>query len=428
MWDASLADRIRRDCLEQQGAMQSVLEELVAIESPSHEPKSQRAVQQALRAQLEAIDYRVRHVPGTRTGGVLLARPRLRPRPAGYQLLIGHCDTVWPRNTLAEMPLRTEDGVMKGPGVYDMKCGLVQLLFALRVLQTLELSPPLVPVALINSDEELGSGESVRTICRAARGARRAFVLEPSLGRDGRLKTARKGVGHFRVTVSGKAAHAGLDPAAGASAILELSHVIQQLFALNEPAVGTTVNVGVIDGGLRPNVIAPQSRAEVDVRVLTAEEGVRIEAAIAALRPRTPNTRLTVEGGIGRPPMESTPANHALWLQACDAGQLLGLDLDQATAGGGSDGNFTSQYTATLDGLGAVGDGAHASHEFVQLDQIPLRCALLALLLLAPVTKESMDTAVSSRRHRTTAHCSPRNSGEFVTDAVGQPVNPAADS
>ena len=281
------------------------------------------------------------------------------------------------------MPLRVEGSHMRGPGVYDMKCGLVQIVFALRALREVGAVPPLTPLVFINTDEEIGSRESTRPLRRLARRVRRAFVLEPSLGPQGQLKTARKGVGHFLVRIQGKAAHAGLDPQAGASAILELSHVIQQLFALNAPEVGTTVNVGVIDGGLRANVIAPESRAQVDVRVLTDEEGARVERAILALRPQTPNTSIVVEGGISRPPMLRTPANQALWLQARQLGEQLHLDLEEGTAGGGSDGNLTSQYTATLDGLGAVGDGAHAAHEFVDLDQVPRRCALLSLLLLA---------------------------------------------
>jgi glutamate carboxypeptidase len=282
------------------------------------------------------------------------------------------------------MPVEERDGALTGPGVYDMKAGLTQIVFALRALRQLKLSPDVTPLVFVNTDEEIGSEESSPKIIRLARVACRAFVMEPSLGLAGQLKTARKGVGQFTVHIKGKAAHAGLNPEMGASAILELSHVVQELFALNDPGRGTTVNVGVIDGGLRPNVVAPQSRAVVDVRVATNEEAQRIDAAINGLQPRTPNVTLQITGGIKRPPLERTPGNQQLWQLAQGLGQQLGMELEEGTAGGASDGNLTSLYIPTLDGLGAVGDGAHASHEFVYVDKLPERAALLALLLLAP--------------------------------------------
>ena len=273
---------------------------------------------------------------------------------------------------------------MRGPGVYDMKAGLVEIIFALKSLQALKLQPEVAPIIFINSDEEIGSRESTRYVRRLAQLVDRALVLEPSLGLTGKLKTARKGVGRFSIKVRGKAAHAGLDPSAGNSAILELSHVIQKLFALNKPEQGVLVNVGVIDGGTRANVIAPESSAVIDVRVNTQENGERIEKAIHAIKPENPSVSLSIEGQIGRQPMERTPANQQLWVIATDLASSLNFELEQGTAGGGSDGNTTSLYTATLDGLGAVGDGAHAAHEFIYTDQLPKRCALLASLLLVP--------------------------------------------
>ena len=258
------------------------------------------------------------------------------------------------------MPVEVSDGKLKGPGVYDMKSGLAQMLYALRALHVLGLEPSLSPVVFVNTDEEIGSGESHAHITRLAKEARRVFVLEPSLGPLGKLKTARKGVGQFTVVVKGKAAHAGLDPEAGVSAIAELASVIQELFALNDASQGTTVNVGMIEGGLRPNVVAPESKAAVDVRVLTKEEGQRVEAAIRNLQPTTPQTTIEVTGGMGRPPLQLNEANRKLWELARDLGKQIGLELENGTAGGGSDGNFTSQFTATLDGLGGVGDGAQA--------------------------------------------------------------------
>lgn len=367
-----------------QSALVDFLRELVEAESPSSVPETQRRVRSLLAAKLEALDFHTVPLAGRDSGGHLYARPRHRPTGAGVQLLIGHYDTVWPVGTLAERPFERDGNVLRGPGVFDMKGGLAQIVFALDALRALELEPALAPVIFVNSDEEIGSRDSGRHIRRLARIARRAFVLEPSLGPEGRLKTERKGVGRFTVTVHGRAAHAGLDPEGGASAILELSHVIQKLFALNDAQRGVTVNVGTVDGGMRPNVIAPLSRAVIDVRVPTEEDARRVEQAILSLEPETPQVRIRAEGGFGRPALEATPRNRALWEMARRHGAAMGLTLGEARAGGGSDGNTTSQYTATLDGLGPVGDGAHAEHEFLYLDRTLQRTALLASLLLAP--------------------------------------------
>lgn len=382
-WSSAVVD-IQTFLIEQQAAMTGLLAELVAIESPSDDAAAQQPILQRLKSEFEALSYRVRIIPGQCSGGHLFSRSAARAATPNSQLLLGHCDTVWPVGTLATMPLQTEDGMMRGPGVYDMKAGLVEMIFALKTLKALKLQPEVAPIIFINSDEEIGSRESTCHIRRLAQLVDRALVLEPSLGPTGKIKTARKGVGRFTIKVMGKAAHAGLDPGAGASAILELSHLIQKLFALNNPDLGISVNVGVIDGGTRANVVAPESSAVIDVRVETQADGQRIEKAIHALRPEDANVTLNIEGGIGRPPMERTPANCQLWMVATDLASSLNINLEQGSAGGGSDGNTTSLYTATLDGLGAVGDGAHAAHEFIYTDQLPLRCALLTVMLLAP--------------------------------------------
>lgn len=365
-------------------SMIAFLRKLVLAESPSSEPDSQRAVRELLAGALRELGYRTRALPGRESGGQLYARPagRLRGRP--MQLVIGHYDTVWPLGTLAEMPFEVQGDLVRGPGVFDMKGGLVQLVFALRALKASSRDPSVTPVVFLNSDEEIGSHDSTRYITRLARRADRALVLEPSLGAGGAIKTARKGVGRYTITVKGRAAHAGLDPERGASAILELSYVIQKLFAMNDPASGVSVNVGTIDGGLRPNVIAPASKAVVDVRVATQEDAQRIHAAILGLEPTTPGIRLDIDGRIGRPALEPTPRNQALWRLARELGEQIGLDLAEGRAGGGSDGNTTSLYTATLDGLGPVGDGAHAHHEHLNIERTIERTALLALLLLVP--------------------------------------------
>ena len=364
--------------------MTRFLERLALAESPSSYPERQEEVLTILSEALAELGYRVHRVPGRRSGGHLYARLHKRGFGGPVQLLLGHCDTVWPPGTCDEMPVEVGDGVVRGPGVYDMKGGLAQMVFALRALRALGLEPSVAPVIFVNSDEELGSRESTHHIRRLARVAERAFVLEPSLGLAGKLKTARKGAGRFSVAVRGEAAHAGLDPGRGTSAILELSYLIQALFALNDPIRGITVNVGTIDGGSSPNVVAPESRALVDVRVTTAEDAHRIEEDILSLEPVTPGAKVLVEGGVGRPPMERTPRNRRLWERARRLGKELGLVLEEGVAGGASDGNTTSLFTATLDGLGAVGDGAHARHEFVYTDRMVERCALLALLVMEP--------------------------------------------
>jgi glutamate carboxypeptidase len=382
---------------EHSRSMVDLLRRLSLVESPSAEPASQGPVLDILSEALADLGYLVRRIRGRESGGHLYARPqkqrgRERERSGPVQLLLGHCDTVWPLGTLEEMPVEVGDGLVRGPGVYDMKGGLTQMVSALRALRALGLEPSVTPVVFINSDEEMGSRESKRHIRRLARVVNRAFVLEPSLGEEGKLKTARKGAGSFSITIQGKAAHAGLDPGGGASAILELSYVIQALHALNDLQRGTSVNVGVVEGGLRSNVVAPQSKALVDVRVLNWEEAHRIKEAILSLSPVTPGVRLHIEGGIGRPPMERTPRNRRLWETARELGTTIGVELEEGVAGGASDGNATSLFTATLDGLGAVGGGAHARHEFVFIDRMVERSALLALLLMEPSLRERSDT------------------------------------
>jgi|TARA_B100001750_G_scaffold173797_1_gene142005 glutamate carboxypeptidase len=373
------------------------LEKLVVHESPSIVPESQEPIFELIGEALDEIGYEIRRIPGNESGGQLLAAPSGRDfggvdltdstpdsvSLSPVQLLIGHCDTVWPIGTLKKMPVRIDDSVMRGPGVFDMKAGLAQTIFALQTLHRLDLEPALLPLVFINSDEEIGSNESSANIVRLAQFASRVFVMEPALGLSGKLKTGRKGVSQFVVNVTGKAAHAGLDPEAGASAILELSHQIQRLFDLNDPLKGVSVNVGIIDGGLRPNVIAPESEAIVDVRVPDSIEAERITAAIHGLEPATKGVSLKIEKSLERAPLERTPRNQALWQLALEAARDLDLEIEQGVAGGGSDGNLTSPFVATLDGLGAVGDGAHANHECINVGKSVERCALLAMLIMA---------------------------------------------
>jgi glutamate carboxypeptidase len=378
--------RLLRAWLEEhEPEMTRLLDRLVRAESPSTDPAAQRAPSAILSGQLAQLDYAVRRVRGFDTGDHLYGRPRSRKRGAPFQLLVGHMDTVWPLGTLEQMPVRREGDALFGPGTYDMKAGLVQLVFALRALRELGLTPTVTPVVFLNSDEEIGSISSEHLLGRLGAGAERVFVLEAGEGSRGRLKIARKGVGRFELIVRGRAAHVGTSFEEGVSAILELSNQVARLFALNDPKRGITVNVGTIDGGLLPNVVAPEARAKIGIRVPTAAAGEELEHAIRTLQPTLPGTSLEIIGGMGRPPMEATPSNRQLLERAQHLGRELGLELDDAgLVGGASDANTTSLYTATLDGLGPIGDGGHAADEHVHLPSIPLRAALLALLLLEP--------------------------------------------
>ncbi|HEX3530742.1 MAG TPA: M20 family metallopeptidase [Thermoanaerobaculia bacterium] len=372
-----------------QGEMVALLSDLARAETPSVDPASQEPVLARLAVELAKAGLAVRRLKGRTSGGQLWAAPpRGSRRAQGAQLLIGHCDTVWPHGTLATMPLEIRDGKLTGPGVFDMKGGLVQGVFALRALRELGAEPPLIPAFFINSDEEIGSGDSTVRILRLARRMQRVFVLEPALGSEGRLKTRRKGSLRFDLRIEGKAAHSGLDPDKGASAILEMAHVIRRLDELTDREKGVSINIGVIKGGTRRNVIAAEATAELDVRVLTLEDAERIDRIVRTLKPVTPGTSIHVEGGMDRPPLEATPGNRVLWNQAQKAARELGIELGEGTSGGASDGSFTSQLVPTLDGLGPVGDGAHAVHEHVEISRMPERAALLGLLLMTPPLAE----------------------------------------
>ena len=372
---------IYRHLKAQQDALAGLLSELVAAESPSDVPETQAGPMAILMEQFDRLGYEVSHTPGTRTGGHLIARhPAAESRPR--QLLLGHCDTVWALGTLAEMPLEIEGDILRGPGSFDMKGGLAQGVFALRALHDLGLEPALAPVFLINTDEEIGSIESRPIIEQLAAESTRALILEPAAGSRGALKTARKGVGDFEIVVRGRAAHAGLEPEKGISAVLGMAGIVTQLATLNDYPRGLSVSVGVISGGLRSNVVAPDCRAEVDVRASTVADARELEQAIRNLKPALPGTTLEIRGGFDRPPLERTPRNVALWELARATGAEMGLELEEAAVGGGSDGNLTSLYTATLDGLGPVGDGAHARHEHVIIPKLVERSALLAALMM----------------------------------------------
>ncbi len=367
-----------------QGDMLASLETLVNQESPSTDKESLYALAaylsdlwRGLGAETEVLEV---------AGGAHHVRVTLPASTSGSAseppaLLIGHFDTVWSVGTLARRPFCVADGRAMGPGAFDMKGGLVIAEFALRAIAALHLPLPRPVVLLFNSDEETGSETSRLLIEAEAKKAAYALVLEPAIP-GGMIKTARKGVGSFEIKVAGLASHAGAAPREGVSAIKEMAHQILKLHAMTDYDAGTTVNVGVVEGGTRPNVVAAEARAEVDVRAWTREAAEKLERDIRSLQPVDPRTTLSVAGGFDRFPMERTSGTVHMFETARRLGQAMGMDLKEGSTGGASDGNFTSALgVPTLDGLGVVGDGGHAEHEYVEVSSLPQRAALLAALL-----------------------------------------------
>jgi glutamate carboxypeptidase len=291
-------------------------------------------------------------------------------------------DTVWDLGAVAERPVRVEEGKLFGPGAYDMKGGITNMLWAMRALRALDLVPDRRITVLITSDEEIGSETSRPIIKAEALDHDVVFVLEPAQGPAGSYKTWRKGVGNFQVSVSGRASHAGGDHEKGINAIEELAHQILTIQGFTDYEVGTTFNVGVVEGGSRANVVPAQATAQVDVRVMSAEEAGHVEERMAGLQPQMPGTTVTVTGGVERPPMVRTPQIVALFERARTLAEALGIELTEAGTGGGSDGNFTAALgVPTLDGMGVVGGGAHAADEQVVISSLPERAAVLAAML-----------------------------------------------
>ncbi|MCQ4332140.1 M20 family metallopeptidase [Natronomonas sp. F2-12] len=378
----TVEDRLGEWAETNREALAAYLLELVEIETPTENPETFDRFFDRLADGFGAVGLRTERVSGEETGGWLEAFASDRTGTEPIQLVIGHADTVWPLGTAEENPPEIRDDVLEGPGALDMKGGLAQAVFALRALEAISVDPPVPVHLLVSSDEEIGSPESKPRIVELAKRADRVFVLEPASGPEGKIKTARKAVGHFTVTIQGKAAHAGLEPEEGASATEELGNVIHRLHALTDVESGVTVNVGEVNAGLRSNVVAPEARAEVDVRAPTDEAAETVAERIRSLEAETPGTELAVEGGFGRPPMEPTAGNRRLWERVQEVGRRLGLELEGTQSGGASDGNDASQHAPTIDGFGAVGDGAHQSFEHVDLDALTDRVALLAACLL----------------------------------------------
>jgi len=296
-------------------------------------------------------------------------------------LLLGHYDTVYPLGTLAKMPVRETDGRLHGPGVLDMKAGVALMWFAIEALKAWHGGLPRPVTVFLVSDEEVGSDSSRPMTEILARKSAAVLVLEPAAGTRGAVKTARKGVGDYTLTVEGIAAHAGLDPTKGHSAIVEIARQITAVAKLNHPASGLTLNPGVVRGGTRTNVIAAEASVDIDVRIKQAKQAVMIDRKLRALKPHDKHCKLSLEGGINRMPMERTAGVAALYKKAQAIGKEIGWKVEEAAVGGGSDGNFTAALgIPTLDGLGGVGEGAHAVHEHIVISELPRRALLVAAL------------------------------------------------
>ena len=358
--------------------------QLVAAESPSDVKAAVDACLALAAARARALGGRVKLHRRRGAGNVIEARfgPRSKATKTGDvkpTMLLGHLDTVWPLGTLKTMPCRLSDGRLWGPGTLDMKAGVAMALTALEILAEAELLAGEV-VLLLTGDEEVGSLVSRSIIEQTARECGAVYVLEPAQGLA--LKTARKGTGGWRIDVHGVAAHAGVDFEKGANAIVELARVVDTVSGWTDLKRGLTVSVGVVGGGARSNVIPAEAWAEVDARIARKADGPRIERRFAALKPADSRCTIAVTGGINRPPMERTRGTVRLYKRARALAAELGFTLDEASTGGGSDGNFTSALgVPTLDGLGAVGEGAHARHESVVVEHLAPRTALLAGLL-----------------------------------------------
>lgn len=370
----------------------SRLRELVEAESPSEDPAAVNRAMEMVAGWAVELGGKVKRHRQKGFGDVF--ELRFGPRPASRRpipgrrkpiLLLGHLDTVWAHGTLKTMPWREDGGRIYGPGTMDMKVGVMMALAAVALLKELGQLPPVT--LLLNPDEEVGSPVSRAITERLALESSAVFVLEPAqIMPDGSaaLKTARKGIGNYRVQVTGVASHAGVDFERGHSAVLELARQIERISGFTNLGSGLTVNCGVISGGTRSNVVAAEAEAEVDVRIVRAAEAKRVDRLFRSLKPFDKACKVTVTGGINRPPMERKGGTIALFKQAKKLAAQLGFAIEEAATGGGSDGNFTAALgVPTLDGMGAVGAGAHASHEHFVVEHLAPRTALLAAMIAA---------------------------------------------
>jgi glutamate carboxypeptidase len=372
---------VTRSAEKRRPEMLKMMAELVGLESPTEDRAGVNRCLALVEQWIKASGGKSQRSKQRTAGDLLLGRFGPARSTVKPLMLLGHLDTVWPLGTLKKMPFRLRQGRAWGPGVLDMKAGVVMALGALRMLVEAErLTRPVW--FLLNSDEETGSQCSRALTESLARKCEAVFVLEPAQGIPGAYKTARKGVANYHVRVHGVAAHSGVDFDRGHSAVLELGRQIERASSFTDPARGITVNAGVIGGGTRSNVVAAEAWAEFDVRIAKAIDAERMERRFRSLRAVDRQCKLEITGGLNRPPMERTSGTAALFRRAATIAAGLGFHLQEAATGGGSDGNFTSALgIPTLDGMGAVGEGAHAEHESILLDALVPRTALLAAMI-----------------------------------------------
>ncbi len=363
--------------------MLRLLGEFVRCESPSDEKEAVDRFGRIVAREWRRRGAKVRIYRQSTRGDIIRAEVWLgKGRPAGQIMVLGHLDTVYPLGTIPKMPFRISRGRAWGPGTFDMKGGLVMALAAVDAMQALRVRPAKRMVFFWSSDEEIGSESSRRLIEREASQSDAVLVLEPSYGPDGRLKTQRKGVGGAEIVVKGRSAHAGIDPENGVNAVHELALQIARLMKLNDSRRGIAVQTTVVSGGTFPNVVPDEARAKIDIRYARTADARRIDRELRELRPVLKGARVELRQGSHRPPMERTAAVRALFRRARSLMGDVGLPLGEAATGGGSDGNFTAALgVPTLDGLGAVGDGAHSPREHIRIRALPERAALLAGLL-----------------------------------------------
>ena len=381
MSDSPLPLRLLRALEPRLPEMLRLLRRFVTTESPSLEKAAADRCSKVIAKEWREQGVRVERIPQKHRGDHLRVTYTSKSGAAGQLLVLGHYDTVYSTGTLKERPFRISGGKAYGPGVFDMKAGIVQALFALETLRRSNVSTKKQIVFLWTSDEEIGSESSRPLIETEARRSEAVFVLEPSFGPRGLVKTARKGVGQAELMVRGRSSHAGLAPEEGINAVHELAAQLTRIEKWNDGRRGVSINADIVEGGTRSNVIAERARAVLDLRALRSSDMRRIERRLHALRPVHRGASLKVTGGFDRPPLERKRCR-ALFAHAESLAKQMHLSLGECTAGGGSDGNFTGALAIpTLDGLGAVGDGAHSDHEYVLIHTMPARAALLAALL-----------------------------------------------
>ena len=358
------------------------LKKYVEAESPTDDIIQNRKLLHAIAEDFKELDYQAEWKESVLSAGQIICSPK-NSELLEDQLLIGHADTVWPVGTLDKMPWQIDDNVIRGPGVYDMKAGIVMMQLAIKIIKELDLRPILRPVIMITSDEETGSRDSWDEIEKIAQNVDRVFVPEPSMGLEGKIKTERKGSGRYQIKVKGKEAHSGIEPEEGANAILEMAHIIKKVDNLNDYKNGISLNVGLISGGKAVNIVPGECSIEVDFRYLKKSDGEKIDDKIKSFKPELRETSIIIEGGLRRPPVVKNERNQKLWKLAQNCAQELDLRVEEGLSGGGSDGSITSQFTATLDGMGAVGEGAHSPSEKILIDETLDRAALLTAMLIS---------------------------------------------